>query len=277
MFRPATRIALAASLALITLSTIGRAQMPAHDDDHDDDHDHGHLHFSHPLVTESPSPDTKLRVDYLWTRTGPSAERVTDRSARIEGEYAFGPALSLAVTVPYVWRSATGPGDVHGFGNTELSLKAASVRWGEHGVLVGGGLSTGLPTGSDERGIGTSRAIELEPFADAAWKRGALELVGFGHYGQTVRNPAGTDTERELAFNGSVLYPAARAVEVLLEVEAVHNVAGPDIANELSLAPGIKLYPFSNRQLMAGISVPFGVGGEARDSRGIMISAFYHF
>lgn len=275
MFRLHTRVVLATSLALVTLSTIGRAQAPAPDDDHD--HDHGRLHFSHPLVTESPSPDTKLRLDYLWTRSGPVAERVTDRTARIEGEYAFGPALSLAVTVPYIWRGATGRSAVHGVGNTELSLKAASLRWGEHGVLVGGGLSTGMPTGSDERGIGTSRAIDLEPFADVAVKRGGLELVGFGHYGQTVRNPAGTDTERELAFDGSVLYPAAHAVEVLLELEAVRNVGGPDIANELSLAPGIKLYPFSNRQLMAGISVPIGVGGEARDGRGVLVSAFYHF
>src|SRR5512138_3833705 len=139
MFRLQTRVALAMGLALVTLSTIGRAQTPAHD--HDDDHDHEHLEFSHPLVTESPSPDTKLRLDYLWTRSGPSADRVTDRSLRLEGEYAFSPALSLAVTVPYTWRSTTGLADVHGVGNTELSLKAASLRWGEHGVLVGGGLS----------------------------------------------------------------------------------------------------------------------------------------
>ena len=32
------------------------------------DHDHEGLHFSHPLLNESPSPDTKLRLDLTWAR-----------------------------------------------------------------------------------------------------------------------------------------------------------------------------------------------------------------
>src|SRR5205814_8317607 len=46
------RLTLIAVLFLTPLTAI-RSQ------EHDDDHDHDHLHFSHPLVTESPSPDTK--------------------------------------------------------------------------------------------------------------------------------------------------------------------------------------------------------------------------
>lgn len=250
---------------------------PRHDDDHDE-HE-GHLHFSHPLVTESPSPDTKLRLDYLWTRTGSSsADRATEHGVRVEGEYAFSHALSLAVTVPYAWLSAAGVPDASHLGNTEVSLKAASLRWGDRGLLVGGGLSAGLPTGSDARGIGTSRAAELEPFVDVGVKRGGLELVGFGHYGTTVRNRDGVDAEREIAFDGSALYAVTHDVEALVEVGAARTTAGPEgRTTATSLAPGLKLYPFANRCLMFGISAPLGLSGKARDERGLLVSAFYHF
>ncbi|NUQ20201.1 MAG: hypothetical protein HOQ09_04495 [Gemmatimonadaceae bacterium] len=263
-------------LALVVLvASTAAAQATAHDD-HDDDHHHEHLHFSHPLVTESPSPDTKLRVDYLWARSGAGIDRTIDHSVRVEGEYGFSSALSLAVTVPYVWRSDA-LANVHGFDDTELSLKAASLRWGEQGVLVGGGLSAGLPTGNDARGIGSSRAIGLEPFVDVGVMRGKLQLVGFAQYGTTVRNPVGVDAERELTFNGSALYPLGRLAELLVEYETSRvNEAGSAVTSRL-VAPGIKVYPFANRQLMAGISVPVGVPTDAASARGVLVSAFYHF
>ena len=180
------------------------------------------------------------------------------------------------MTVPYVWRSGA-LADVHGFDNTELSLKAASLRWGERGLLVGGGVSAGLPTGSDERGIGSSRAVDVEPFVDLGLKPGKLELVGFARYGTTVRNPAGVDAEHELTFDASALYPVGRLAELLVEVETARVGTGPEAVTSKLLAPGIKLYPFANRQLMAGISVPLGIPSDAASARGIVVSAFYHF
>jgi len=278
------------SLALVVIvAARARAQaapeapsLPAageHRDAHHDAHhdEHGHLHFSHPLVTESPSPDTKLRLDYLWTRTGASTDRTTEHGVRVEGEFAFNPGLSLALTVPYVWRSATGASATQSFGNAELSLKAASVRWGEQGLLVGGGLSAGLPTGDDARGIGTSQSVELEPFVDLGLQRGGFQLVGFGHYGTTVHNPSGVATDRELAFDGSLLHPVTRLAEALLEVEVARPLGDAASATATSIAPGIKLYPFPNRSLMAGVSALIGLGGEQRHGRGLLASAFYHF
>ena len=50
------------------------------------------LHFSHPLVAESVSPDTKLRFDYLFRDEEGAGNRHT---ARVEGEYAFSPSVVL--------------------------------------------------------------------------------------------------------------------------------------------------------------------------------------
>ena len=240
-------------------------------------HDHHEgLHFSHPLLNESPSPDTKLRLDYLGSRIGSGSDRVTEHGARLEGEYEFADGVSLAVTVPWVRRQAPF-GSVQGTGSTELSLKATSVRWGERGVVVGGGVSVGLPTGSDEKAIGSSRTVELEPFADVGVKLGGLELVAFGRFGATVHNPAGVEAERALAVVGSALYPVGRLAELLMEVETLHPLVGDEPATT-RLAPGIKLYPFPNRHLMAGVSAPIAVKRSgAPESRTVIASVFYHF
>jgi hypothetical protein len=240
------------------------------------DHEHEGLHFSHPLLNESPSPDTKFRLDFISSRIGSGAERVTERGARLEGEYEFMDGVSFAVTVPWM-RRETPLGSVQGTGSTELSLKGSSLRWGRQGVVMGGGFSVGLPTGSDEKGIGSSHSVELEPFADVGVQVGELELVAFGHYGTTVRNPTGVEAERELSLIGSALYPVSRLAELLMEVETVHPV-GSDESATTRLAPGLKLYPFSNRHLMAGVSVPIALARSGQpNSREVIASVFYHF
>ena len=154
---------------------VSPALLAAQEHEHDD---HDHLHFSHPLVTESPTPDTKIRFDYvvLWTSDVPEFR---DHLVRVEGEYAFTDAVSLAVVAPYEFRSESGGANANGLGDLELSLKFASVGYGAHGVLLGGGLSAAMPTGSDQKQIGSSHIVELEPFVDAGYKRDMLELVGF--------------------------------------------------------------------------------------------------
>ena len=146
--------------------------------EHDEDHDHDHLHFSHPLVTESPSPDTKLRLDFIGARTNDPIE-ISENTFRLEGEYSFNHSVSLAIVTPFISRRAPAAERASGLGNIELSLKAASLAFGEQGVLLGGGLSAALPTGSEAKGIGSAHLVELEPFLDAGYKRDAFELVGF--------------------------------------------------------------------------------------------------
>ena len=120
--------------------------------EHEANHDHDHLHFSHPLVTESPSPDTKLRLDYIGTRTS-DPTGVSENTFRLEGEYSFNHSVSLAIVTPFISRTAPAAERASGLGNIELSLKAASLAFGERGLLLGGGLSAALPTGSDTKGI----------------------------------------------------------------------------------------------------------------------------
>jgi len=244
--------------------------------DHDDDHDHDHLHFSHPLVTESPSPDTKIRIDYLGVRTS-GATGIHENVFRLEGEYAFNHAISLAIVTPFISRTAPAAERASGLGNIELSLKAASLAFSKRGFLIGGGLSASLPTGSDVKGIGSAHIVELEPFFDAGYKRGLLELVGFTTVSSTFRRRAGEEAERNLTFDFSTLYQIRPRLEVLIEVTTTRALLGDESGiQQAFIAPGFKIYPFANRQLMFGASFEIGTG-VARDTHALLLSGFYHF
>lgn len=244
--------------------------------EHEEDHDHDHLHFSHPLVTESPSPDTKLRLDYIGTRTGDPAG-IHENAFRLEAEYAFNHSVSLAIVTPFIFRTAPAAARASGLGNIELSLKAASLAFGEHGVLVGGGLSAALPTGSDAKAIGSAHLVELEPFFDAGYKRNALELVAVATLSSTFRRRAGEEADRSLTFDFSTLYRIQSRLEGLIEVTTSRALVGGESGSEQTfVAPGLKVYPFTNRQLMFGASLELGTG-VVHDTHALLVSGFYHF
>src|SRR2546421_3091528 len=140
------------SRRLLLTATLFLVPLTAHTQDQDDDHDRDHLHFSHPLVTESPTPDTKIRLDYTATNISDGAG-LHENTIRIEGEYAFTHAVSLALVTPFTFRTAPVNERTRGLGDIELSLKAASLAYGEKRILLGGGLSVGIPTGSDVKRI----------------------------------------------------------------------------------------------------------------------------
>jgi len=244
--------------------------------EHEEDHDHDHLHFSHPLVTESPSPDTKVRLDYIGARTSdPSG--VQENTFRLEGEYSFNRSVSLAVVTPFISRTAPAADRASGLGNIELSLKAASLAFGERGLLLGGGLSAALPTGSDTKRIGSAHIIELEPFLDAGYKRNALELVGLATLSSTFRRRAGEEAERNLTFDFSALYRIQSRLEGLIEVTTTRALIGAESGlQQTFVAPGFKVYPFMNRKFMFGASLELGTG-VVHDTHALLLSAFYHF
>lgn len=252
------------------------ARARAQDADHDDDHEHGSLHFSHPLITESPSPDTKIRLDAAFA----SSDEPADSHAiglRAEVEYAFSKSLSLAMVAPFA--RVTSPRDARAssLGSVELSAKAASFSFAESGVLAGGGMTLGLPTGSDTKGIGSGHLYELAPFVDAAVRRGDVEMVGFLTYSTTINRNATDENLRSLTFDGSTLWRVVSQIELLGEVTTSRITGGSDGAySETFLAPGIKWRPSAWPKVALGVAGILGVG-DARKSNALQATAFYHF
>jgi hypothetical protein len=259
-----------------SLTAVVPTRARAQDADHDEDHGHGYLHFSHPLITESPSPDTKFRLDAAF---GSSDEPADSHAIGLRGEveYAFSKSLSLAVVAPFV--RVTSPRDARAssLGSVELSAKAASFSFAESGVLVGGGMTVGLPTGSDTKGIGSGHLYELAPFVDAAVRRGDVEMVGFLTYSTTANRNATDENLRSLTFDGSMLWRVISEVELLAEVTTSRSTGGPDGAHsETFLAPGVKWRPSAWPKIALGVAGILGVG-DASKSDALQVSAFYHF
>lgn len=232
------------------------------------------IEFSHPLVTESPSPDTKLRVDVLG-RARPDSD-LTDGTVQIEGEYAFRPWVSAALTVPLQWRHV-GNGSF-ALGASELALKFAGYALADRGMLFGGGVDAELPTDGDAGAFGAAPISVLEPFADAAMRRGSTELVAFTSYAASTHlRPVGEE-EREWAMHLSGLWHGTSRTELLLELDTRRVLAGADRGTEFThVSPGVKLTPLRNRHIMLGASLRVPVS-RARDfDRELLISAMYHF
>ncbi len=251
----------------------------------------GPLHFSHPLFTESPSPDTKLRLDWFFARLlgeeagegdapDPTALPADFHSFRLEGEYAFTPALSLEVDVPLSIRDpAGGIGSVSSLDTVEVALKYANFHFAEHGLLLGGGIEFGLPTGQDAKGIGSGHILDIEPFVDFGFKRGRFALVGFVSAGLPVNDrPEDEAADAELGIDLSALYHLSSTVELLVELNGEHVYGGDEAGRDAwNFAPGFKLRPWRALALKIGFGVQIPVGGKKEQKVRTLLSVFYHF
>jgi hypothetical protein len=234
------------------------------------DHAHAGLHFTHPLFTESVSPDTKLRLDY--GRHGDPAENEME----LEGELAFSPAFSIEAGVHYHL-------DDSEIGDTHVILKLASAALADAGVHLGYGLEVGIPTGPEhehavpEPGLGEpGDSWEVAPFVNAGWTDGTWEVVGWSLVGvptdDAVRETAGVG----FRFNGSALFHASDRLDALLEAFGATPISGSETEpTAVSLAPGLRVRP-GDGPLVIGAGVAFPVAGEEDHAR-FLVSLFYHF
>jgi len=127
------------------------------------------------------------------------------------------------------------------------------------------------------KGIGSSHLVELEPFLDVGYKRDALELVGFATLSSNFRRRPGEESERNLTFDFSTLYKIRSRIEGLIEVTTTRALIGPESGiQQTFVAPGFKVYPFTNRKFMFGASFEIGTG-VIHDTHSLLLSGFYHF
>lgn len=144
--RSGVRVAAAAVLALVLGLPAGLvAQQGPGDHDHGHDGAGGHhagLHFTHPLIAESVSPDTKIRLDHQFLEF-PDGDQ--ENSAVLEAEYAVTRSFSIEAGIPFSY-TAGEPG------NLEALLKFANFAFEEAGLLLGYGVEFAFPTNGTPEG-----------------------------------------------------------------------------------------------------------------------------
>jgi hypothetical protein len=244
-----------------------------HDEDEGPGNHHDHLHFSHPLVTESPSPDSKLRLDFLRT----SLREVDQPAAnvmKLEVEHAFSRALSLSATASDAWMAATRNASQSRATSLELAVKGANFSLSDLGILLGGGLAFDIPLTQTLPAAAEKDKVEAEPFVDFAVKRDELEFVTLASYATSVARSG--EREKRFQVMGSLLQHVSPRLEVLGEAAILRPLSGDgDRSFQVRLAPGVKAWPTADKDLALGVSVPIAVSGQK--SITVLISALLHF
>ena len=244
------------------------------------DHDHEQagkaLHFSHPLVSESPSPDTKLRVDYGLTKESEEGDALIHR-ARLGAEYAPFRWLSFEFNLPYVIADRDDEANRHNLDNIEAAIKLASFVLEDQGMLLGGGLELGLPTGNSSNGIGSDRLVEIEPFVDVGVELGPFEGIGFLKFGFPA-NGNSEDADWELGWNVSLLHHTTPWLETILEFDGGRAWGGEEDGETVAhVSPGLKLIPLSDHDLAIGSAISLPITNDEEFDLRWIFSIFYHF
>ncbi len=257
-----------AALATLLIPSASLADAGSHKD---------HLHFSHPLFAESPSPDTKIRTDYIF-RNETGEEGAETHTARLEAEYAIHPWISIETNIPFTWRNPDDGTKASDLDTIEIGVKLAAFSLAEHGVIFGGGIEFGLPTGDSSKGIGSSHILEVEPFLDFGFKRENLEVVGFLSPTVPTNKNGEDEADVELGWNVSFLYHVTGRVEALLEFGGERVFGGEESGlSTASIAPGIKLAPTANQNLKIGAGVSLPISDDKDFHVRTIFSVFYHF
>jgi hypothetical protein len=255
----------------------------------DSAHSHESLHFSHPLISESPSPDTKIRLEYFFLdidgevedeglgEEGEGPSRFKENTINLELEYAFSRNISVEADIPFTFLDVNGGSNESNFNNIGVGLKLASFILEEYGILLGGGLEVGLPTGKDRKGIGSDNIFEIEPFADFGYKLRDLEVVGFLSLGFPVNQKGDQNEGDELGYNLSMLYHLGNSFEAILEFDGETVLNGEeDGESSLNIDPGVKVAPFKNKDIKIGVGAGFPLTDDEEFEYRLIASLFYH-
>lgn len=237
------------------------------------------LHFVHPLVTGSPSPDTKWRVDYQFRDIDNHEQVSHEHTLRLEAEYALTRSVSVEIDVPYVIVDRTNGPDEDHFGDVEIGLKLASFVYEQHGVVVGGGLELGLPTGDDGRDIGSDRVLTIEPFIDMGCRHEDTEIVAVLAFGIPTNEPTDEkdEVDLELELSLSFLVHLTPRIAGLFEIDASWVVSGHDNETVVNLTPGIIIRPGESADYQVGVGVSFPVSNDDEFDTQLLISLLGHF
>lgn len=234
-----------------------------------------HLEFSHPLFTESISPDTKIRFNYINTNVDDS---LTSHGFNLEMEYSPVPAFSLHLDIPYTVLKPKGVTTLSHLEDIELAIKFANFAFAKHKVLVGYGVSFGFPTGSDFKRIGSSHIFSIDPFFNGGvmWKR--WEWTAYFTFDIPTHQQPQEDLPTGLVSRLTALYHLDPHWQLLAEAgnskEIGHAAA---TKGNYDIAEGIKYRPNPEKPwiLALGVREPLGDNSEFQFQG--MFSVFYHF
>ena len=236
--------------------------------------DDGIPDLAHPLIAESPTPDTELRFEYIVINSA-SADEI---EVNPEGELAIMPGVSIEVDVPYKFRDPLDGGSSESnLDVTEIALKLAKGL--NSRALIGGGLELGLPTGDDGKDIGSNNELVVKPFLDAGVISGSYEYVGFLGFEFPLNQDAATESEKDvgLEYNLAFAYWFAQRTRGILELDGEMVALGDDNEAILIVSWGFIGAPIRGLPLEIGLGISLPVTRDRDFDRRSVFSLLYQF
>jgi hypothetical protein len=235
------------------------------------------MHFLHPLVTESPLPENEARLGFSYSNL-PGDE---GHEFAITGAFEWAPVrwFSLEVTAPLVFLDPDDDASQNRLGDVGIGFKFATFAFEEHGVLLSAGLEIGIPTGNNEKGIGTDNVIELEPWVGMGLKFDRFEWLTRVGVGIPTNQNGDREADAELEWATSLLYHIAEdKLAVLVELDGV-SVFGEeeDGYNSLSITPGVRVFPFGNPDVSLGTGIRLPLTDDRDSHMQGIFTVFFHF
>ena len=193
-------------------------------------------------------------------------------------EYAFHRAFSIEAGIPFARLDLDDEPGTSRLGNAEVALKFANFAFEDKGVLLGYGVEFGLPTGSDDAGIGSDHIVELEPFFNIGFTQGDWELVAFTTFGIPINHEEAEEVETELITNFSTLYHVNSRLQLLLEFDGESVLSGEESGEQTwHLTPGVKFAPVGGSRLFLGVGVRLPLTDKQEFDTQALVSLFYHY
>lgn len=243
---------------------------------HGDEEHEKHLHFAHPLIGETPSPDTKIRLDYFFADRARIQSGLKENTIRLEVEYAFASFISIEANFPYTWISS-GNLNHRNFSNTEIGIKIADFSFENNNLLIGYGLDFSMPTGDDKKEIGSNHLWTIEPGLSAGYKSDKLEIILNASTGIPFNSASDEIIGNDLSLHSSFLYNFGTKIQGVLEFNSETLLNGEENDNSsVFISPGIKAAPLNTEKLMFGLSASFPISTEKEFNTEVLFSVFYH-
>jgi hypothetical protein len=233
------------------------------------------MEFSHPLITESISPDTKIRLTFLNTK---GTDNKIAQTYDLELEYSPVPVFSIHLDVPYEVIHPSENLLISNFNEIEVDLKFANFAFASHNVLMGYGISFGLPTGNQAKGIGNNHVWDINPFFNGGIKWKNWEWTAFFILGIPFNKSSTDNKQTALECRLTALYHFNNQWEGLIEAgNATQLSRFYKGDNSYDLTEGIKFKPKADKPWILGLGIRHPVFKNDEIKLQGIITVFYHF
>jgi hypothetical protein len=160
----------------------------------------------------------------------------------------------------------------------ELTLKFANFAFESHNIIVGYGISFGLPTGDQTKGIGSNHIWNINPFLNGGiiWKK--WEWTAYFIFNIPSNQNTNENIEAGLESRLTALYHLGRKWEALLEAGNAKQISHfYKAGNSYDLTEGLKFKPNPDKPWIIALGIRHPIIQNTEIKLQGIISLFYHF